>query len=47
MSGEDVARVAAGVLTSPQVVPGSSYPVIGQVITLGDAIKTIATVPTA
>ena len=34
VSGEDVARVAAGVLTSPQVAPGSSYPVIGQVLTL-------------
>ena len=41
VAGEDVARVAAGVLTSPQVKPGSSYPVIGQVLTLGDAITTI------
>ena len=44
VSGEDVARVAAGVLTSPQVRPGSSYPVIGQVLTLGEAIKTISKV---
>jgi len=44
VAGEDVARVAAGVLTSPQVTPGSSYPVIGQVLTLGDAIKTISRV---
>ena len=44
VSGEDVARVAAGVLTSPQVVAGSSYPVIGQAITLGDAIRTISRV---
>ena len=44
VAGEDVARVAAGVLTSPHVAPGSSYPVIGQVLTLGDAIKTISKV---
>ena len=44
VSGEDVARVAAGVLTSAQVKPASSYPVIGQVLTLGDAIKTISKV---
>ncbi len=44
VAGEDVARVAAGVLTSPQVEPGSSYPVVGQVLTLGDAIKTISKV---
>ncbi len=42
VGGEDVARVAAGVLTSAHVAPGSSYPVIGQVLTLGDAIKTIS-----
>jgi uncharacterized protein YbjT (DUF2867 family) len=44
VSGEDVARVAAAVLTSPHVAPGISYPVIGQVLTLGDAIKTISKV---
>ena len=44
VAGEDVARVAAGVLTSPHVAPGSSYPVIGQILTLGDAIKTISKV---
>jgi len=44
VAGEDVARVAAGVLTSPQVTAGNSYPVIGQVIKLGDAIKTISKV---
>ena len=44
VSGEDVARVAAGALTGAQVTPGSSYPVIGQVLTLGDAIKTISKV---
>jgi uncharacterized protein YbjT (DUF2867 family) len=44
VAGEDVARVAAGVLTSEQVKPGSSYPVVGQVLTLGDAIKTISKV---
>jgi uncharacterized protein YbjT (DUF2867 family) len=41
VAGEDVARVAAGVLTNPSVAPGSSHPVIGQVLTLGDIIKTL------
>ena len=36
VSGEDVARVAAGVLTAPSVRPGSSYPVIGEVLALRD-----------
>ena len=34
VSGEDVARVAAGVLTASSVPPGSSYPVIGEVLAL-------------
>jgi uncharacterized protein YbjT (DUF2867 family) len=40
VSAEDVARVAVGALTSPQVAPGSSYPVIGDVITLRDIVNT-------
>jgi uncharacterized protein YbjT (DUF2867 family) len=38
VSAEDVARVAAGVLTSPLVVPGSSYPVIGDVLALREIV---------
>jgi uncharacterized protein YbjT (DUF2867 family) len=40
VSAEDVARVAAGVLTSPLVEPGSSYPVIGDVLSLRDMVGT-------
>lgn len=40
VSAEDVARVAAGVLTSPSVTPGSSYPVIGDVLALRDIVGT-------
>src|SRR5882672_1005352 len=40
VSAEDVARVAAGALTSPLVTPGSSYPVIGDVLTLRDIVGT-------
>jgi uncharacterized protein YbjT (DUF2867 family) len=38
VSAEDVARVAVGVLTSPSVAPGSSHPVIGDVLTLRDIV---------
>ena len=38
VSATDVAHVAVGALTSPSVAPGSSYPVIGDVLTLGDII---------
>src|SRR5262245_3692725 len=38
VSAEDVARVAVGALTSPSVTPGSSYPVIGDVLALRDII---------
>jgi uncharacterized protein YbjT (DUF2867 family) len=38
VSAKDVARVAVGVLTSPSVTPGSSYPVIGDVLALRDII---------
>ena len=38
VSGEDVARVAVGVLTAPSIPPGSSYPVIGEVLALRDIV---------
>jgi uncharacterized protein YbjT (DUF2867 family) len=38
VSATDVARVAVGALTSPSIAPGSSYPVIGDVLTLRDII---------
>ncbi len=44
VSGEDVARVAAGLLTSPSVPTGSSYPVIGEVLSLRDIIATLGRV---
>ena len=44
VSGEDVARVAAGVLTAPSVLPGSSYPVIGDVLALRDIVATFSRV---
>ena len=44
VSGEDVARVAAGLLTSPSVPPGSSYPVIGEVLALREVIATLSRV---
>jgi uncharacterized protein YbjT (DUF2867 family) len=44
VSGEDVARVAAGVLTSRAVAPGSSYPVIGAVLPLRDIVATFSRV---
>jgi uncharacterized protein YbjT (DUF2867 family) len=40
VSAEDVARVAAGALTSPLVTPGSSYSVIGDVLTLRGIVAT-------
>jgi uncharacterized protein YbjT (DUF2867 family) len=40
VSAEDVARVAVGALTSPSVQPGSSYPVIGDVLALRDIVAT-------
>jgi uncharacterized protein YbjT (DUF2867 family) len=42
VAGEDVARVAAGVLTAEDVPPGSSYPVIGQVLTVREIVATLA-----
>jgi uncharacterized protein YbjT (DUF2867 family) len=44
VSGEDVARVAVGLLTSPSVRPGGTYPVIGDVLTLRDIVATFGRV---
>jgi uncharacterized protein YbjT (DUF2867 family) len=44
VSGEDVARVAVGLLTSPSVPAGASYRVIGAVISLRDIIATFGRV---
>jgi len=44
VSGEDVARVAADLLTSPSLTPGNSYPVIGEVLALRDIIATLGRV---
>lgn len=38
VAGEDVARVATGVLTSPSVAPGSSFRVIGEILTLNEIV---------
>jgi hypothetical protein len=37
-----VARVAAGVLTAPDVPAGSAYPVIGQILTVREIVATLA-----
>jgi uncharacterized protein YbjT (DUF2867 family) len=44
VSAEDVARVAAGLLTSPAVPAGATYPVIGAVLALRDIIATFGRV---
>ncbi len=44
VSAEDVARVATGLLTSPQLVAGSAYPLIGVTISLKEIIATFARV---
>src|SRR5258705_2367404 len=44
VAGEDVARVALGLLTSPSLMPGTAYPVIGSVISLKDIIATFGRV---
>jgi uncharacterized protein YbjT (DUF2867 family) len=44
VSGEDVARVAAGVLTASSVPAGGSYPVIGEVLALRDIVATFSRV---
>jgi uncharacterized protein YbjT (DUF2867 family) len=40
VSGEDVARVAVGLLAGPSVPPGSSYRLIGEVLSVRDMIAT-------
>ena len=42
VAGEDVARVAAGVLTAADVPEGSSYRVIGQVMTVKEIVTALA-----
>jgi uncharacterized protein YbjT (DUF2867 family) len=44
VSAEDVARVAVGLLTSPKLVPGTAYPLIGATISLKEIIATFARV---
>jgi uncharacterized protein YbjT (DUF2867 family) len=44
IAGEDVARVAAGLLTGPQLVAGTAYPLIGATISLKEIIATFARV---
>jgi uncharacterized protein YbjT (DUF2867 family) len=42
VAGEDVARVAAGLLTAPQLVPGTAYRLIGTTISLKEIVATFA-----
>jgi uncharacterized protein YbjT (DUF2867 family) len=42
VAGEDVARVAAGVLTAADVPAGSAYHVIGQILTVKEIVATLA-----
>ena len=44
VAAEDVARVAVGLLTSPQLVAGTAYPLIGTTISLREIIATFARV---
>ena len=44
VSAEDVARVAVGLLTSPSVPAGASYPLIGAVLSLREIIATFGRV---
>ena len=44
VSAEDVARVAAGLLTGPKLVPGTAYPLIGAAISLKEIIATFGRV---
>ena len=41
VAGEDVARIAVGLLTSASLTAGTAYPVIGTAISLKDIIATI------
>ena len=42
VAGEDVARVAVGVLAAPHVDPGSSFRVIGEVLTVEEVVTSLA-----
>lgn len=42
VAGEDVARVAVGLLTKPALPPGSTYPLIGAVLSLHEILKTFS-----
>ncbi len=44
VAGEDVARVAAGLLASPQSKASTAYPLIGATLSLGEIIATFARV---
>jgi uncharacterized protein YbjT (DUF2867 family) len=44
VAAEDVARVAVGLLTSPSLVAGTAYPLVGSVISLKDIIATFGRV---
>jgi uncharacterized protein YbjT (DUF2867 family) len=41
VAAEDVARVAAGVLTAADVPAGSAYPVVGQLLTVQEIVATL------
>ena len=43
VAGEDVARVAAAVLTAADVPAGSTYPVVGQLLTVQEIVATLTT----
>jgi uncharacterized protein YbjT (DUF2867 family) len=42
VAGEDVARVAAAVLTATDVPAGSAYPVVGQLLTVQEIVATLS-----
>jgi uncharacterized protein YbjT (DUF2867 family) len=44
VAAEDVARVATGLLTSPSLTAGTTYPLVGTVISLKEIIATFARV---
>ena len=44
VAGEDVARVAVGLLTSPSLTAGTAYPVVGTAISLKEIIATFGRV---
>jgi uncharacterized protein YbjT (DUF2867 family) len=44
VSAEDVARVATGLLTGPELTPGTAYPLVGATLPLKEIIATFARV---